>query len=166
MKIKKTICLLLITLVTGCSASFSLSGESHSNDKVISIGDTTTTTKTTKTTAKTTSTTKENKRILDNTIWEFIGTNSNYKYIYFKDDSTNVDEFAVYKYDTVSRFKTSACHFVGFGDVLSNDNKETIIELDNGSKYNLKWLSSTSFNFEGVTYNKVANDKITLVACN
>ena len=165
MKIKKTICLLLITLVTGCSASLSLSGDSHTNGP-ISIGDTTTTTKTTKITAKTNKTTKEKQHSLDNTIWEYVGTNNNYKYLYFKDDNTNVDEFAVYSYDTSSRYIASACHFLGFGDIISNDADKVVIELDNGKDYTLNFKTNTTFIFEDITYTRVNNNKLTLTSCN
>ena len=106
MKTKKIVCLLLALLVTGCSNSLSLTKR-----KVDVSIDQSTTTTTTKITAK--KITTEQKNIIVNTIWEYIGTNGHYKYIYFKKDNTGVDDFSYYIYDTSSRYKTSACHFEG-----------------------------------------------------
>ena len=165
MRLKKIVCLLLALLVTGCSTpSLSLSSGSHEYDP-ISINDDTTTTTTTTTTAKVSKTTKETGHNIINTIWEFVGNNGNYKYIYFKSDSTGIDDFSYYVYDTSSRYKTSACHFQGFGNITSNETKNLDFQLDNGEKFIINWINKDSFSMDNIRYTKVSNSKIALVDC-
>lgn len=165
MRLKKIVCLLLALLVTGCSTpSLSLSTGDY-EDNPISINDDTTTTTTTTTTAKVSKTTKETGHNIINTIWEFVGNNGNYKYIYFKSDSTGIDDFSYYVYDTSSRYKASACHFQGYGNITSNEINVLDFQLDNGDKFIINWLSKDSFLMDNVNYVKVATDKVTLVNC-
>ena len=158
MKAKKIVCLLLALLVTGCSNSLSLSKKKVD----VNINESTTITTTTTTAKKITT---EQKNTIINTIWEYIGNNGHYKYIYFKKDNTGVDDFSYYIYDTSSRYKTSACHFAGYGNII-NDSKDTMqFRLDNGETYSIKWTGSTSFTMDKIRYSKIDNSKITLVEC-
>ena len=158
MKTKKIVCLILALLVTGCSNSLSLS-----NKKVdMSMNESTTTT-TTKTTAK--KITTEKKNTIVNTIWEYIGTNGHYKYIYFKKDNTGVDDFAYYVYDTSARYKTSACHFHGYGNIINETKDIFEFRLDNGEILSLRWLGASSFTMNKTNYSKVDINKLTLVEC-